>query len=489
MKGGSITTPIASWGSLDPGAATSHLSTAPMYGLVYGHLFFQGLSGKITPDLALSYSASANGLTGYLKLRHGVTFSDGTPFNAKAVVWNFGRYENATAKPGPCPCLQQLAPVKSQNTNGDYEVVFHFSHPYGLLAMLLAQAQFTYMLDPTAYMKLGATQFGITPVGAGPFKITADQVDQSATFVKNPSYYKKGEPYLDTINAKAIAQAAELYTGVSSGTLAFAGFTDTDNPTWVKQSKKQSALEIEDQPLLANSFVQLNVKSAPFNNPLARKALYEATDPAPIVKNLVGNGAEVADILNPPGTTDYPGNKPTPGYPSYDLAAAKKLVQQLGGISFTMIPVASTSGVEAIETALQQQWEAAGMKVAINNVNHDVQVADQDSGAYQAILSQFGTYTNPFLTVQPFVASNTTNNAYGYHSATIDNLLTKIEETPVSKTVSITKDWWTLETAENQAGANLPLFSGRAVNVVNKKLHGVQFAGEQTYFATAWWGK
>lgn len=488
VKGATINIAQGSWATLDPGAAIAQLSVAPLYGMVFGHLFFQNLAGTITPDLALSYTTSPNGLTGYLQLRHGVKFTDGTTFDAQAVVWNFLRYENATATPGPCPCLQQLSPVKSQKASGKYEVIFQFSHPYYLFQMLLAQAQFTYMLDPASYAKQGATQFGITPVGAGPFKVSQNNVSVSLTLVKNPGYYVKGQPYLNQINVTAIAQASQLYTGVSSGTLAFAGFGSTANPTYVFEARSQSNLSVIPQPLLGNIFMQLNVNSPPFDNPVARQALYEATNPQPIAHSLVGNGAVQSYLLNPPGTQYYPGNKPTAGYWSYNPTGAQQLVQQLGGLSFVMIPVSTDANIEAIETALQQEWNAVGMHVTINNVSHNVQVADQDTGAYQAILSSFGSYTNPFLTVQPFVASGTTNNGYGYHSSKIDGLLAKIGETPLANKAAITSDWAQIATLENANGANLPLFVGRTTEVANKMLHGVQWEGEQTYYETAWWG-
>ncbi len=488
VKGGTANIAQGSWATLDPGAAIAQLSVAPMYGMVYGHLFFQNNAGTITPDLALKYSPSANGLSGMLQLRQGVKFSDGTPFNAQAVVWNFQRYENATATPGPCPCLQQLSPVASQKAVGKYAVQFKFKHPYYLFQMLLAQAQFTYMLDPTSYAAQGPTQFGITPVGAGPFKVQQNNVSVSATMVKNPGYWHKGEPYLNQINVTAIAQASALYTGVASGTLDSAGFGSTANPTYVFEAHSQPSLQVEPQPLLGNIFVQLNTDAPPFDNPVARQALYEATNPQPIAHSLVGNGAVSSYLLNAPGTQYYPGNKPTPGFWRYNPTGAAALVSQLGGLKFTMIPVSTDANVEAIEQALQQEWNAAGMNVSINNVSHNVQVQDQDTGAYQAILSSFGNYTNPFLSVQPFVASGTTNNGYGYHSSKIDGLLAKIGETPLANVKAITADWEEIATLENQNGANLPLFVGRTTQVVNKNFHGVQFEGEQTYYETAWKG-
>src|ERR1700735_241254 len=94
--GGSITVLESSgysgaWTTLDPpnnkeGAATQDFMTA-----IYGQLFELGTGGKIVPDLATGYSFSPDAKTLTITLRQGVTFTDGTPFNAQAVATNWTR--------------------------------------------------------------------------------------------------------------------------------------------------------------------------------------------------------------------------------------------------------------------------------------------------------------------------------------------------------------------------------------------------------------
>lgn len=486
VKGGTISIAQASWATLDPGATIAQLSVAPLYGMVFGHLFFQNDQGKITPDLALSYRGAANGMSGTLVLRPGVKFSDGTPLNAAAVVWNFDRYESNKA-PGPCPCIAQLAPVASVTAKGQDQVDFTFKQPYYNFQMFLAQAQFTYMLSPTAYKKEGATQFGIKPVGAGPFTVQSDNVGVNLVMVKNPHYWHAGEPYLNEIKVSEIADQSALYTGVKSGTLAFASLSPWASPSYVKESKGDPNLIVQTGPQLSNMFMQVNVHKAPFNNIKAREALFEATNPAPIAKALLYGGS-VAHLLNPPATEYFPGNKPTEGTLKYDPANAKKLVQEVGGMTFSVIPASTDQNTIAIEAALQQQWEAAGMHVTINNVSHAVQVQEQATGGFQAHLAQFGTYVDPFLTVEPFIAHGTTNNAFGFTSPKVDALLAKIQETKASDSAAISNDWLQIATIENSQAGIVPLFFGRTTNVLNKQLHGLVFAGQQTYYETAWWG-
>src|ERR1700728_5451527 len=96
VAGGSITVLestgyAGAWSTLDPaenkeGAATQDFMTA-----IYGQLFELGSGGKIIPDLAAGYTYSPDAKTVTITLRTGVKFSDGTPFNAQAVAYNWNR--------------------------------------------------------------------------------------------------------------------------------------------------------------------------------------------------------------------------------------------------------------------------------------------------------------------------------------------------------------------------------------------------------------
>ena len=87
---------------LDPATNTDGAADQDYMNAVYGQLFELGANGKIIYDLATSGTISADGKTVTIKLRQGVQFSDGTPFNATAVAWNFTRDLEAT-----CTCAPQ----------------------------------------------------------------------------------------------------------------------------------------------------------------------------------------------------------------------------------------------------------------------------------------------------------------------------------------------------------------------------------------------
>ena len=87
---------------LDPATNTDGAADQDYMNAVYGQLFELGANGKIINDLATSGTISPDGKTVTIKLRQGVQFSDGRPFNAAAVAWNFTRDLSAT-----CTCAPQ----------------------------------------------------------------------------------------------------------------------------------------------------------------------------------------------------------------------------------------------------------------------------------------------------------------------------------------------------------------------------------------------
>ena len=95
---------VGSWPGLDPATDTDGAANQSYMASIFGELFELNSAGKIVPDLATGYSFSNGGKTINITIRKGVTFSDGTPFNAAAVVYNWKRDLAAT-----CTCTARAA--------------------------------------------------------------------------------------------------------------------------------------------------------------------------------------------------------------------------------------------------------------------------------------------------------------------------------------------------------------------------------------------
>ena len=184
---------------LDPATDTTGSDNQSFLDAIYGNLFELGANGQTIDDLATGYTISADDKTVTIELRHGVTFSDGTPFNAAAVAFNFKR--DLAAPVGDTPKW----PVSSITTSGSYEVVIHLTQPYAPLINTFHDANVNWIVSPTALSKMGENAFKLAPVGAGPFTVVSDTVSSELVLKKNPHYWAPGEPYLNTLTFKSVA--------------------------------------------------------------------------------------------------------------------------------------------------------------------------------------------------------------------------------------------------------------------------------------------
>ena len=157
----------------------------------FDRLLSIGDDGKYKPGLALSWDTSKDGKTITFKLRQGVTFHDGTPFNAQAVKSNL---DNLIP-----PKATILSGITSVDVVDDYTVKLNLPAYNNLILYHFAANPATYMYSPEALKKNGADWATTHPVGTGPFMLKDYQPNISLTLVKNPNYWQKGLPYLDGI--------------------------------------------------------------------------------------------------------------------------------------------------------------------------------------------------------------------------------------------------------------------------------------------------
>ncbi|MBO0693965.1 MAG: hypothetical protein J2P58_13760, partial [Acidimicrobiaceae bacterium] len=134
-----------SWSTgIDPPNDTNPGINEDLEDSVYGELFQLDTGGKIVPDLATGYKILNNGLTYEIDIRPGVKFSDGTPFNAAAVAFNFKRDFADKASHNP------TWPLKSITTNGQHKVDVNLTAPYSPLINSLFDSPQNWIVSPTS---------------------------------------------------------------------------------------------------------------------------------------------------------------------------------------------------------------------------------------------------------------------------------------------------------------------------------------------------
>ncbi|PWV97317.1 peptide/nickel transport system substrate-binding protein [Paenibacillus cellulosilyticus] len=362
---------------------------------IYDSLVVQLPDNSIKPWLATSWTVSDDGKSYTFKLRQDVKFQDGTPFNAEAVKYSYDRILDPATKAANAVAL--LAPYESSEIIDDYTIKLNLSTPSRAFLGNLSQALLG-IVSPTAAKKDG-DQFGLNPVGTGPFKFVKWEQNAEIQVERNPDYNwapetveNKGAPYLDGITFKIIPEEATRIGSVQSGQVLAAETVPPQNIVALKDDKKTQLLQANTVGLPYTLF--FNEERPPWNEAKARQAVQLAIDVDSIVKTLYLGTYDRAWSPLTPGTFGYDPSLENSVKP--DLTKANALLDELGwvkgadgirekdGKKLTIHYVDGTPNREKrndIAVIIQQQLKAIGISVEVE-ITKDVRTVVFTNGAY-----------------------------------------------------------------------------------------------------------
>jgi peptide/nickel transport system substrate-binding protein len=173
-------------------------------------------------DLATDWSVSDDGLEWTFNLREGVTWHNGDPFTADDVVFTYNRSKD------PDQSIQSgtLANVSDVVKVDDYTVRLVLAKPQAsLLVKTLERASGRAMtiVNQRAIEEMGLEQYGLTPVGTGPFMVTAHELGQGVTIERFPDYYDPERPLLDRVTFLPIPEPEPLAAAIEAGDIQLIG--------------------------------------------------------------------------------------------------------------------------------------------------------------------------------------------------------------------------------------------------------------------------
>jgi peptide/nickel transport system substrate-binding protein len=421
--------------NLDPAQVTDLNSNRVGRRVVETLVTFPEEKTEVVPGLAESWTISKDGLQYSFKLRKGIAFHDGTPFNAAAVKFSIERQINPdhpASKIGKYPFANYFfGNVKAVEVLSDDRVAFLLKEPRAsFLAVLTAGA--ASMVSPTAVMKAGQ-DYPSAPVGTGPFKFASWERGQRVVLEKNPTYWKGPVKY-DRVVFRPIVEDQARLTELLTGQLDLIVGVPAD---FVSQLETNPKVGLLKQTGVHVWYLGINNQKKPFDDRRVRQALNYAVNKDAIVRDVLkGTGALSKGPVQPNTWGSEPGLK---AYP-YDPARAKKLLAEAGypnGFTTTLWVPESGSGMQApvaMSTVIQSNLKAVGVNVTMQTMEWGAYLAKLRSKEQELFaLSWMAGMEDPDMVMYPLLHSsqwtpNGPNRAL-YKNDTFDRLLTEARHT------------------------------------------------------------
>ncbi|MGB4137038.1 MAG: ABC transporter substrate-binding protein [Microbacterium sp.] len=310
---------------------------------------------------------SDDGLTYTVKLRDDVTFSDGTPMTAKDVKFSIDA-DTAGAGEGGWGFVN-LA-IDTVTVVDDTTVKFTLKHPWAPFVADLSM--FSNAILPENYGGKTKEEFYNAPVATGPFMFKEWVKGDHATVVKNPNYWQKGVPTLDSITWRVMPDANTRKLALKSGEIHAEQITDWS--AWEEMSNTPG-ITATAFPSTEVRYVGMNVARPPLDDPHVRLAIAYALDREALISAVLYGNGEPANSIIPKGVPFYnPDNKG----PVFDLAKAKEELAASSvpnGFTTTML-IKSGDATEAnIAQILQNQLKELGITLEIEQLEATAQKA------------------------------------------------------------------------------------------------------------------
>ena len=242
--------------------------------VIYDQSVAQNSPGSIVPDLAKSWSWSADGKALTFRLQEGVKWHDGKPFTAQDVVCTFdlltGKGENRLRAN---PRQTWYSNVDKVTANGELEATVHLNRPQPSLLSLLASGY-----SPVYPCHIPAAQMRTRPVGTGPFKFVEFKQNEGLKIAKNPDYWKKGKPLLDGIEWTIVPNRGTAMLSFMAGRFDITFPWEVTMPLLKDIRSQMPNAQCQVTSMNNSTNLILNRDAPPFNNADLRRALILSLD-------------------------------------------------------------------------------------------------------------------------------------------------------------------------------------------------------------------
>jgi peptide/nickel transport system substrate-binding protein len=392
---------------------------------VYDTLMRLTPDGTTQPYLAESMDTPDDGRTWRMRLRPGVTFSDGTPLDADAVLLNVQRHVDAPSTPART-AAQSIASMRALDP---LTVEFALTSPLGAFPAVFAQPIFAgslgMIISPAALEQQGDA-IGEHPVGAGPFRLVEWVRDSRIVLERNPTYWQQGMPYLDGLEFRPLSDTESRYASIQNG--------DVDVILAAYNQELVRALQNPDLAVYygpgdSGELLYFNFARAPFDDRRMREAVVRALDLQALSASLYNNQLVPAQSLFGE-TSPYHSAQATQAWPAFDQERARQLVAEYrAGGGSTAVALKTTTARGQFGEFVQAQLAAVGIDVDVelfDLARYSAEVVQSGDFDLTTTVSSFDT---PFPPVQRLLGTGGSANYGTYSNPQVDALLAEAAST------------------------------------------------------------
>ena len=414
--------------ALDPHLNRSFIGVSVMISLC-DRLIAQDANFNFIPQLATAWTWSPDNLTLTLTLRQGVTFHDGTPFNAAAVKYNLDR-AMTLAESQRKDDAASIAGVEVVNPT---TVAVKLKTPFSPLLSKFAD-RLGMMMSPKAAQESG-TNFARNPVCAGPYKFVERVAQDRIVFDKYAGYWDSAAFPIDRITYRIIPDGTVRLANLQSGGLDIAERLD---PTDAEQVQANPRLKLLPVDTIGYQSLVINVANTPRgNHPMGRDArVREAFDLALDRKTMVevafGGRYIAGNQFVAPGSVYYNNDLPIP---PRNLERAKQILKEAGytqPVPFE-ITVPNRPAIVRVAEIIKAMTDEAGFDTKLKVVEFATSLNLTDAGDFQA-WGPIGPLTANDPDAVTYMSLHTTGsrNVGKYSSADMDRIMdaTRTESNP-----------------------------------------------------------
>jgi peptide/nickel transport system substrate-binding protein len=402
---------------LDPSVARTYVGRI-VFAAFCDKLFDIDEKLNIVPQLALSHETSADGKEMTIKLRPGVKFHDGEPFDAEAAKFSLERHLNLQGsfrKP-------ELATVDHIDVVDPLTIKLVLKTPFSpLIAQLTDRAGM--MVSPKAAKEAGE-KFGLHPVCAGPYKFVERVQQDRIVFEKFADYWNKDKVFIDRVVYLPIVDATVRLANLKSGGL---DLIERVLATDIKDVRADSRLKLSTALELGYLGLTINIANDKNKGPLSqsekvRQALDLSID-REAINQVVFNGEFT------------PGNQwVSPEHPYYqkafpvqkrDIAKAKSLLKESGAALPISVDLMVPKGAEneAVAQVIQSMAAEAGFDLKIRLIEFATSFKQAQAGEFQAFLIGWSGRIDPDGNSYVFLHNKAPQNDGGYSNPEADKAL------------------------------------------------------------------